>query len=102
MAQWTNKENSVIELNAGSLTSSQISSLLVDRTAKAVRHQAEKLGVNLTGFIKHSKSNITLALELRAVGFTRIVIQEETGLSEYSQRYYEAVNLSLESSNVPY
>lgn len=89
MTQWTIEENKVIELNAGSITAAQIASLLNNRTAKAVRHQAEKLEVSLTGWIKYSKENIRLAKELRSAGFTRPQIEIDTGLTEYAQRYYE-------------
>lgn len=89
MSQWSERENNVIELNAGSISSAQIAELLEGRTAKAVRHQAEKLNISLTGWIKHSAKNIELALELRRAGFTRTEIEKETGLSEHAQRYYE-------------
>lgn len=89
MAQWTKEENEIITLNAGALSSKQISHLLVDRTAKAVRHQAEKLEVKLTGYLSYSKEMITLALELRAAGFTRDIITIETGVGKYAQYYYE-------------
>lgn len=89
MAYWTKEENNVITLNAGSLSSKQISHLLVDRTPKAVRHQAEKLEVKLTGYLSYSKEEINLALELRAAGFTRDIIEIETGVGKYAQYYYE-------------
>ena len=89
MAHWNKEENEIITLNAGALSSKQISNLLVGRTAKAVRHQAEKLGIKLTGYIKHSKDEIKLALELRTTGFTRAIIEIETGLSKHAQYYYE-------------
>lgn len=89
MSQWLTKENEIISLNAGSLSSRQISELLPNRTAKAVRHQAEKLEINLTGWITYSAENIKLAVELRGAGFTREEIKKATGLSHFSQRYYE-------------
>lgn len=89
MSQWSTRENQIIELNAGSITSKQIADLLEGRTAKAVRHQAEKLKISLTGWVKHSPSQIDTAIGLRLAGFTRPEIEKETGLSEHAQRYYE-------------
>lgn len=89
MSQWLTKENEVISLNASSLSSKQISELLPNRTAKAVRHQAEKLGISLTGWVAHSADEIKLAVELRNAGFKREEIKKTTGLSRFAQRYYE-------------
>lgn len=91
MNQWTSRENEIIALNAGGLSSAQIASLLENRTAKAVRHQAEKLGIKLTGYLSYSKASIELAKELRVVGFTRTVITQETGVLSDAQRYYESI-----------
>lgn len=89
MSNWKDTENEIIANNAGTLTSKQIAELLEGRTAKAVRHQAEKLEISLTGYKTNQKEAVELAMELRAVGFYREEVFKETGVSPSAQLYYE-------------
>ena len=89
--KWLEEEDELVITNASVMTSSQISKLLKGRSAKSVRHRAESLGVRLTGYIKYSQKDILQAVELRAAGFSRSVIESETGLKPQSQIYYKAI-----------
>lgn len=95
MKDWTDLENKAIAQYAKSLTSTEMSkSVLKDRTPKAIRHQAEKLGISLTAHVKYKKAAVTLALELREAGFYREAIQQTTGVPPSAQRYYELARLN--------
>lgn len=86
---WSDAEDMILISMASTATSKQISKFLTGRTAKAVRHRAESLDIKLTGHIKYETDAVLLAGELRVAGFSRKVIEVESGVSRSAQLYYE-------------